>query len=374
MSNEKRNFFFNKGNYILRLKPEIKKYFSPKTLIQFGLVLPYYIPFPEQEGIFFQINSEEVCHLFFTSFWDKQPIFTGTYKEHPQQVDIKKTRVEVTYFFKKKEKEILNNHSDTDEDEEDAPLENLLTITFDTSLNKLNNIIESYIAKTKDSKVHKLTKEHFAITIICRIHDPQHYEETSKYLFSVHMNAPDTHPTPLSDEETDEIMNFIGVIENQINPFIFGNEFMINARRSFAKGDYRNAVINAQIFVETLMYTIYREFLKQEDFSGSEVKEKSRDMKFKSLVIDQFKKRIGGDFNIDDKETRVGQWWENTYCIRNKIVHEGYHPMFSECDNAIYHATDVIQYIIELIQKPMNQQRYSQLLAYIVPNIESNEE
>jgi len=364
MSSEYR-FYFNKGNYLWKLKPVIEKYyFAPKILVQFGLVLPYFIPFPEQSMLFYKVNSEEVCYLTFTSIWDKQTVFTGSYKNDGTQVDIKRTRVEVTYAFKKH----TNIFDDVDENSLKDPVQDLLTDVFDMSLSKVNNVVEAYLAKTKDSKAHKLTKEHFDIALLFRISNGHNYKELTSILFAIHMNAPNISSEYLSHSKTDEIMNYVDVVGDNLNPFVAGNEFMIEARRNFAYGSYRQAIINAQTSVEIFMYNIYREFLKQEGFTSEEITAKSESMRYKSLVKDQFFTRLGGDFDISDYKTRVGEWWANTYQYRNKVVHEGYRPSFSECDEAIYHATDIIEYIVELIYKPENKHKYPNILQYIILN------
>lgn len=354
-------FYFNKEKYLHELKPEMEKYyFAPEILFQFGLVLPYYIPFSEQTVLFYKVNSEEVCHLAFTSAWDKKTIFTGTYSNNGTQIDIKRTRVEVTYIFKND----INIFNYEDEDS----LQDFLVNVFDMSLSKVNNVVEAYLVKTKDSKVHKLNKEHFDISSLFRISNGHNYNELKSILFTIHMNAPNINSENLSYSKTNEIMSYVDVVENNLNPFVAGNEFMIEARRKFSYGSYREAIIDAQTSVEIFMYNIYREFLKKEGLTNEKTSEKSEKMRYKSLVEDQFVKRIGGDFNIMDYRTRVGKWWTKTYQYRNKIVHEGYSPSFKECDEAIYHANDVIEYIAELIYNPDNKHKYPDILKYIILN------
>lgn len=352
MESEERDFYYDKGNYLWKLKPNIEKYhFEPKLLIQFGLVLPYFIPFPEKHDLTYGVNSEEVCHFLFTSLSEKQTMFSGVYKNDNLQVDIKRTRVEVTYCFKKFDSNFMSFGQELSEDY----IEDKLTDTFDKSLNKLNNVIKAYLAKTSDEKVYKLTKEHLDMAIITRISDGKNYKRLSRYLFSTHMNAPNISPGYLSPLKLDEVMHYIEVIEKNLNPFISGNEFMIDADRNFSTGNYKQAIIHAQTSVEIFMFTIYREFLKSEGYNKQDVSMKSKQMKYKSLVMDQFHKRIGGNFNIEDINLRVGMWWSKTYLLRNNIVHEGYTPSFKECDGAIFHARDVIDYILELIKNPQNQ-------------------
>lgn len=354
MLRKKRDFYYDKGNYLWKLKPKLElNYFTPRIIFQFGIVLPFFIPFPDKSELFYKINYDELCHFMFSNVEDKQSIYTGSYQNDGSQVTIKRTRVEVTYSFKQNVK--LSNGADT----------KYLNKVFDESLNKLNNVIQAYTAKTKDNKVYRLTKENFDIALFFRISNGKNYKELKSFLFTLHMNPPDMCSNYLTFEETDEIMKYIDIIGDKLNPFIFPNEILIDGRRSFNLGNYKQAIINAQTSVETFMYLIYREFLKQEGVTASDIDLKSKQMRLKSLVQDQFSKRLGGDFNVDNPNTRVGKWWLHTYFCRNKVVHEGYHPSFEECDNALYYATDIMEYILDLIYEPENINKYPEVEKYI---------
>lgn len=350
-----RNFYYDKGNYLWELKPKLEAdYFSPKLIIQFGLVLPFFLPLPDKSELFNEISVDTVCYFMFSDIKEKRNVYVGSYQNDGTQIEIKRTRVEVTYAFKRRKS--FSNKSETE----------LTSDVFDQSLHLLNNVIQSYVVKTKDSKVYRLTKESFDFSIIVRISNGDNYKELNTFLFNLHPQAPDTTSTHLTFEEADEIMKFLPVVDRKANPFITVNEILIEARRSFNSGNYKQAIINAQTSVEVFMFLIYREFLKQEEFPIGEIDYKSDRMRFKSLVEDQLKQRLGGDFNVDNPKSRVGQWWLNTYLCRNKVVHEGYYPSFKECDNAIYYATDVIEYVLELLNREKNKSKYAGIRKFVI--------
>lgn len=355
MERTERNFYYDKGNYLWKLKPQLEsRYFTPKMIIQFGLVLPFFIPLPDKSELFNEVSVDKVCYFMFSEVKEKRCVYIGSYQNDGTQVEVKRTRVEVTFAFKdrkalsdKKEFELIND-------------------VFDQSLHLLNNVIQSYVVKTKDDKVHRLTKEYFDFALLVRISNGNNYQELNTSLFTLHMQVPDTTKRPLTFEEADEIMKFVSVVSQNVNPFITVNEILIEGKRSFNLGNYKQAIINAQTSVEVFMYLIYREFLKQEGLAINEVNSKSEKMRFKSLVVDQITQRIGGDFNVDNPKSRVGKWWRNTYLFRNKVVHEGYYPSFEECDNAIYYATDVMEYVLELINTEENKGKYAEIRNFVV--------
>lgn len=355
MENERRDFFLNYGNYLTKLKPQFERYFEPELIFQFGLPLPYYLPLPEKALLTYKVNSEEVCNFFFSNYKESKEIHTGFYEGKAVIVDVIKTRVEVNYAFNK----------DNLKNSEEGDLDFKLSEVFESALTKLNKVIEAYIAKTTDGQVYRLTKEHFDVALIYKIFNPKFNHEITKGLFHLHLNPPNTHATPLSIPQTDEIMKYIDVVEEDLNPFLNGNEFIVNAKREFRYGNYRQAVINVQTGIEIFLYSLYREFLKQEGFLLTEIISKSEKMRFKSLIKDQISKRIGGNFDVDDSNEIVEKWWQKTYLLRNKVVHEGRYPSFSEVDDALYQAMEFLNYIVKLIHTKENKDNYPELPKYI---------
>lgn len=355
MVGKNRNFYFTYGNYLRRLISEFERYFKPELIFQFGLPLSFYIPIPEKVLLTYKINSEEVCNFFFSSYKESKEVHTGFYEGEAVMVEVVNTRVEVNYAFKKDDPSYY----------EESHLYIKLTEVFESALTKLNKVIEAYTAKTGDDQVHRLNKEHFDVALIYRIFNPNINLEISDGLFHLHPNAPNLHATPLSLLETDEIMKYIDVVEEELNPFLSGNEFIVNAKRDFRYGNYRQAVVNVQTGIEIFLYSMYREFLKQEGLLLTDIISKFEKMRFKSLITDQISKRIGGNFDIYDSGGIVGKWWEKTYLLRNKVVHEGHHPSYVEGDDAFYHALELLKYIVKLIHTQENKAEYPELIKYI---------
>ena len=83
-------------------------------------------------------------------------------------------------------------------------------------------------------------------------------------------------------------------------------------------------------------------------------------------MIDQkFHPRIGGDWETKVGASEAGKWHQKTYLIRNKIIHTGYKPKFSEAEIAISAAKCFGIYVVSLIK--IKAKTYPDLARYLIP-------
>ncbi|WP_026074064.1 hypothetical protein [Anaerococcus obesiensis] len=71
---------------------------------------------------------------------------------------------------------------------------------------------------------------------------------------------------------------------------------------------------------------------------------------------------MGGIWDITREETPIYNWYNNTYKLRNRIVHGGYFPTFYEADIAIISAMEFSEYIFNRVRT--KKKVYSKLNEY----------
>ncbi|KSU63676.1 hypothetical protein AS034_05360 [[Bacillus] enclensis] len=345
-----RNFYYNKENYILKLKPEIEKYFKAKQLLIFGIIVPFFIPLKNQNHLTYHVNKNELCHYRFHTIENKVNVYTGAYNEEPLNLPKKCTRVEMVYISK--DKPSLDK------------LEEFLSEKFDLLVGGLNQLVSSIIVLTKDPYVSKITREVLDPTILYSIIDPKNYTLKSEGLFQLNFNKLEQGGGYLTDINTKRVMEGIDLLPN--NPFFRAAELFYGSKRSLSNGDYTRAVIDSQTSVEIFLTALYKYLLKKEGFSKSEIDKKSNEMRFKSMVIDHFHKRLGGDFNVDDIDSPVGNWWENTYLLRNNVVHEGYLPDFEKTEKCLDAVNTLNNYLTDLFHSEKIKKKYPELSQLVL--------
>lgn len=350
--NNNRLFFYNKPNYYLKLKPEIERYFKPKSILLFGIVLPFYLPLKNNTNLTYKVNQNTLCHYRFHLVNHKEKFYSGSYNEIPVETNVQRTRVEMVYIPR-------NNMIISDE---------LLSKSFNLLLEKLNELIKSIIIITKNKFISKVNGETLEPMVLYSLIDLTEYDVMNQGLFHLNYHKLENGGKPLSTKETDLVMCAIDLLPN--NPFTFSTELYLSAIRSLHIGDLRKSVIDSQTAVETFLTALYRYLVLKEGYSQEEVDKKVNDIAFKNLVIHQFHKRLGGDFDIRDEGTPISDWWSNTYLLRNKIVHEGKLPSHSEAIKSIDSVNELFKYVTDLIHLSHNQEAYPELTSLILKPVE----
>ncbi|MEC1526225.1 hypothetical protein P9D43_30110 [Neobacillus niacini] len=166
----------------------------------------------------------------------------------------------------------------------------------------------------------------------------------------------------ISHETNSKIIQFAHRIKNNENPFVLTEELMLNAKRSYINGFYKECILHAQSSVETLLRTLFSEFLKLEGHSVQEVERIQSETSFLTMVKREFSKRIGGSWDISNNRKEIGSWYKRCYELRNKIIHAGYDPTHSEVDQGLYSANNLRFFVIDRLKK---SKKYSNILLYL---------
>ncbi|HZD59849.1 MAG TPA: hypothetical protein VE439_05295 [Anaerolineae bacterium] len=337
-------FHINRNNYPKDFEPIYKQEFNPQTLIQFPILLPFHIPVPDGTCVTFFNEGSALTYCFMT-ITSTQRISPRVVTKDALDMPIQRTRVEMAYA------------TEQDISWEEANLSDY----FDDLLTGLNFVLTAYITLTKDVDVYRVSKEMVQFAASYRFVHPDAWDKAEVGIFLSHSDVPYERKL-LTKEQQDELVQYANILLQEWNPFIVSEEIALNARRYFKEGFYREAVIYAQINIETFLSILYTNLLIGEGKTEEEAEKLLEDISFISMVKKEFHPRLGGNWNIYKKNTEVGRWYQSTYLLRNRAVHEGYLPTYTEAYGALIAAEDFRSRILSLIK--MEKKKYPKLYAY----------
>lgn len=349
-------FLVNKDSYPDRFEGVYHHAFVPKTLLQFGIILPFQIPVCEDSARHFVNDDDSISTYHFSTFISHYETSAGAIDEPLQSVELLRSRVEMVFVTA----EALEWQ------EGPEAMTPMLSKYFDVLLNRLNQLLVAYLILTKDSDVHTVSLEMLQLVSLYRfvkLDEPEPWDTAKLGMLVLNPDVPYNRP-PLTEEQDMRVSRYAHAQHNDLNPFILSEEMALAARRNFRKGFYRETVILAQISVETLLNTLFVQILVTEGASQIDAEAKVEDTAFKSMVQNQFHPRIGGRWNVEDANTQVGQWWADTYLLRNRVTHGGYKPTKGEVSDALVSAHQLRHYVASLLKK--NKKKYPNLSHYLI--------
>lgn len=308
---------------------------KPRHIVQFQTVLPFQVPFPD--GTCYSVAAEKGAFgsFVFDRLDSRRWVSLGQEAgADDPTMPVVVSRLGMNYV--------------TDAESVDLDQDGL-TATFDLLVRKLNVVLTAYVLQTKDVTVHSVAKEMLEFASLWRAVAVVGWTELACGLLILHANIPAGQDLiPLEDLE--EVTRYISVITSSQNPFILSEELMLNAIRSIREGLYREAVIYAQSCVETFLGAAMYQMLLVEGMSAPDAERALEETPFMSRVKKEFHTRLGGAWNPDHAKSPVGNWYTNTYLLRNRIAHAGYHPLFGEAENAVSAAMELQAHVIGLIR------------------------
>jgi len=329
----KENFFLNSDTYENNYKPVFdEKKYNFKSVIQYLIVLPYELALSENCIISLPEKNEVYCFNF--KRLEKEKSYSAGGEGEPGKIPFNETCVEMSLFTEK----IY------------YLTEKIGSEIFDRLLEYLNYIITSYLIKTKQEDIYIISKEMLEPFSLSRHVNIPDFNTISNNLLFLHPNI--VYQKEMLDiEKQSEIVRYSTVVKDNSNPFLLSEELMINARRDFKRGFYKETILNAQTSVETLLRILFQEILKIEGLSDEEIETKQQNLGFITMVKKEFSSRIGGSWDIKNTRKEVGNWHENCYLLRNRIAHGGYQPNFVETDRGIYSADKLRVFLVKRIRK-----------------------
>lgn len=159
------------------------------------------------------------------------------------------------------------------------------------------------------------------------------------------------------------------VISKNKNPFITSEELMLSSFMQIDNGFYKEAIMLTQSSVESFLRTLYKYLLIEENIPQNEIDEKIRNIPFMSIVKKELSNRIGGNWNVESYSP-IGNWYRNTYEIRNRVVHGGLNPNMNQAQLAINAASQLRAYTLQQLKSKLK--KYYNILIYLDKNKKYN--
>lgn len=309
-------------------------------LLEFEISLPFQIAI-EDNSLFSFGKNEYLLHYLYKL--RKHTVVIEEHKDLPVEKYYTSVVIVVGY-----------NSNMFKENEEDA------NKFFDCSLEELNAQIMAYTTYTKDDRCFRVTKEMLFPIVIMNLVNLEE-RKSKKQLFLLHMDVPYKKDN-IKRENVGECLRLYHIYNEKLNPFIHSESYVLKARRKFREGFYDDAIISIQTNIEILIRIVYKEVLICSGICEPDIEKKLEDESFMSIVKKELSKYIGGIWDVTREGTPIKFWYDNTYKMRNKIVHGGYYPTFEETDLAIHAAMEFRDFIFQRIRTKKNT--YSKLNEY----------
>lgn len=341
--NKEKNFLIGEDLFYNKIMPLYKDLkFDINRFLEFEISLPFQLALEDRSLFSFK---KENCILHYL------------YKTHERvEVIVEHGDLPVKKYYTSVIVAIGYNFDEYKDDTNEA-IQNKL---FDYSLEELNKQIIAYSICTKDDRCFRLSKEMIFPVILMNLVNLEVIENEMS-IFMLHMDIPYKKET-LKNEDVYDCLRIYNVYNEKSNPLIHSESYVLKARRKFREGFYDEAVISIQTNMEILIRIIYREVLICSGISEIDIEKRLEDESFMSIVKKQLAKYIGGTWDVTRQETPICNWYNDTYKMRNKIVHGGYFPTFKETDIAISAAMEFREYIFKRVRE--KKKIYSKLNEY----------
>lgn len=323
------SYFYDKSSYVQYLKPRIEKSYSfePRLILQFEVVLPFYLPFPSAYTISVPTSLDDgrksVIHLVFRHIDESVSVYG--LEQHISDT-VKKTRVEVVVAFESGFRRSSDLTADVVMNGNDQAFSDFLYL--------LNGAIDAYIALHSDISVYRLTPQMCNSIIQIKWVRVSDWGTLLNSIFVINKNIEMLRNgiAELTYESADAVMNRALAVHRagSRSPFSLGFDLFYDAFRLYKRGHYMQSVVTIQMSFEMYIRTVYNEFLKMEN------KPANPSMRYCHLVMTHIKAATGNVFDVNVESSDAYCYWQYVYHgLRNRIVHEGYEPSDNECRNAL---------------------------------------
>lgn len=322
--------------------------YEPKTFIEFEVVLPFHIPMYISKTI--TMGTEQGYLSFRFDMVTTNESYKYPLGEEVPGLNIHKSKMHMMAAIDLDYNEFLKDTG------------RYYNTYFDILLSELNKLVLSYMVSSKDEDCHYLTKEMLQATILVRSTNLETWENDLS-LFMLHPHVP-FEKKPLTNKEFHEFIRLQEIVLWEKNPFVMGEQHVLSTKRYFKQGFYMEAVNQAQISVEVLVRTLFEELLKNDGIIDEKVKETLENTSFMAMIKKKMSAYLGGNWDVTQDNTEIGQWYKNTYELRNRAIHRGRIPTFEEADKAIHDAIEFKQFIVKRVKE--NKKKYPMINEFFI--------
>lgn len=213
----------------------------------------------------------------------------------------------------------------------------------------LNQFIMAYMAAANDHRAEFAVSERGARCNFVTIFEND--LKTVSFIHTIINKPPDSHVVPINKESLPEIAKIAANLRPEESA-ISSVFYKLLAQKHQEEGRYREAVMEIQIYVESLVTKLVYWTDKNNDLTL----EKLTGENFGSILNNRVTSKLGmPPFSKSAKETQsnkiIYQYYHYCYTLRNKTVHSNWFPHKLECDIAIDVALNLTGYLAHEFEK-----------------------
>lgn len=225
--------------------------------------------------------------------------------------------------------------------------EAVMSSWFDASLRQLNRIIRAYVARSGTIRVGPIAKEQLGSVVIWETRVTADKSLVARGQMIVHVNVSyPTDPVPLDLEAS--VAATVETAEPWLkHPFIVYRDWLERAKHArHYEGDLESALIFLQTASESLLRSLHHMAMVDEGRSSAEIAvEEARFEAFKPLVVSALPNHLGGNWDVTQIGTPVGDYWKSLYTLRNRLVHAAYYLTAGETAAAFQSYSRLVDHI-----------------------------
>jgi hypothetical protein len=318
--------------------------FQPRYLVQFSVLLPYCIPVSGAH--FTTFPSATAAHTFlFDQVQATEEVPAGVLSRAQARIPVGRTRVEMA----------LVTADDTAwRSLENEEIMSLMEETFGDLLRNVNVVLTAYLLSTSDVSVYRVTREMIGFVYFGRLVHLGHWADAKRVGFLNLVRDPLTRPDRLEWKAIEKWRESFNRMRE--DAFRVAREVELAASRHLTQGMYPESVVYAQVSVEVFLNKVYA------ILCAAEGKTVLDDLPFMSMVKSEFPPRLGGNWAIATPGTPAGKWHQDTYVLRNRIIHAGYFPVLGETELALKAADEFREWVVSRILE--RRKRYPDLASH----------
>lgn len=321
--------FFKDFENVLDLKSGLYKY-----VFQFPIVIPFYMAIPT--GMYMTSEDEDnnkVCSFFFTEVEEDILLNLGAIGDKGVKQKVKKTRVEMFYI-----------NSEEIEDNQKS-----INIAFRKLLDALNTLIYAYLHATQDTNAYYLDIEQLPFVCFCKILDISKNTDILSGVYHLNLNLPEV-PKLILPEALLEVQRYFSLLKDNVNPFMIISESLFSAYRNLRNHNNKDAIIHMQTYIELFLKTLIIQLEKEDGKLLEDIERELEELPFMKMVKTKFHPKISGNWDVTQINTPTSQWYNDTYLIRNRIIHGGYDPTDLDTKLAVDSGEQFIFSIVDLLK------------------------
>lgn len=331
------------------LQPFLARCFAPRQLVLFFVKLPFHVPVDGLVTV--QVYEPEHALAFgFRSESEALQIDPAGAAVGASIVLVPRTAVEMVCAL-------------PEPVQRETRFETLPGI-FDRLVYGLNLFLRAYIITHRDLDVFPVSKKALPLSVFFRIVDPGNWHRPEDGMLGLHIHLPALGKPPLNIPSRDELARRAALLHSGANPFFLSQEMAAAAFRWLRDGWDRDAVVNAQTSVETLVGALT---IQLEVAGGKSIDEATDAYTQKATrsflsAVNGLQNFIGGYWDLSRESAPPGAWHKSCYLLRNHIVHGGYAPSHEEATEACRSAEHLRVYVARLLTgKPRYREIYERL-------------